>query len=231
MSYFEHFAQTPITPIGHQIVRRMARSKCALFQRHLPSKDAAILEVGPGWGDVAEILRDAGYTNYTAVEPNPTMRQQLVSRGMCVKDYVIPHLQEDDQTYDAIFMSNVFEHLNGTPEAQIFVAECRRVLRPGGILCISAPDYLHWKEDFFVGDYTHTNVTSLRRCIQLFQDYGFQAVQATYLSGFFTGIPATVVSHLVRLIFVLVPRDQVNQKWYNLKLTFSRCFLISAVKR
>ena len=48
----------------------------------------------------------------------------------------IPH---GDGTVDAIYASHMLEHLDRA-EARAFLAECRRVLKPGGILRLTVPD-------------------------------------------------------------------------------------------
>jgi predicted SAM-dependent methyltransferase len=48
----------------------------------------------------------------------------------------IPHA---DGTIDAIYSSHMLEHLDRA-EARSFLAECRRVLKPGGILRLVVPD-------------------------------------------------------------------------------------------
>jgi len=44
-----------------------------------------------------------------------------------------------DATVDAIYTSHMLEHLDRV-EARVFLAECRRVLKPGGILRLAVPD-------------------------------------------------------------------------------------------
>ncbi len=48
----------------------------------------------------------------------------------------IPH---DTGTVDAIYTSHMLEHLDRA-EARSFLAECRRVLKPGGIVRLAVPD-------------------------------------------------------------------------------------------
>ena len=48
----------------------------------------------------------------------------------------IPH---PDASVDAIYSSHMIEHLD-RGEARAFLAECRRVLRPGGVLRLAVPD-------------------------------------------------------------------------------------------
>lgn len=45
----------------------------------------------------------------------------------------------DAESADAVYHSHVLEHLR-TPDAESFLTECHRVLRPGGILRIAVPD-------------------------------------------------------------------------------------------
>lgn len=44
-----------------------------------------------------------------------------------------------DHSFDAVYHSHVLEHLS-REEAQDFIAQCHRVLKPGGILRIAVPD-------------------------------------------------------------------------------------------
>jgi SAM-dependent methyltransferase len=226
MSFFDHFAESSSTPVGERVKRRERQRQFALMQPFFPNRDCTILEIGPGMGELSEIFLNAGYRNYTAVEPNDTMRNSLAARGVITKNYRIPHLQEEENAYDAIILFDVFEHLNDTHEATIFLAEARRVLRPGGLLCILAPDYLHWKEDFFNCDFSHANVTSVRRTLQLFYNNGFRMLTYAYFSGFFMRMPATVTSHMVRLAFAFSSSNGIDKKWYKFKLNFLRKFLI-----
>lgn len=231
MSFFDHFSDSSSTRLGDWITRRTAQQEFALIRPYLPAKEAAILEIGPGMGDLAALCLAAGYRNYTIVEPNDSMRERLACTGVVAKNYLIPRLEEEDSSYDTIILSNVFEHLNGESQAGCFIAEAQRVLRPSGTLCLLSPDYLHWKEDFFNCDFSHNNVTSVRRAMQLFYNGGFHTLGYAYLSAFLTGAPATATSHLVRAGLFFADGNGMNQKLYKLKLTFLRRFLIVGQKR
>ena len=79
-------------------------------------------------------LRAVGVMNRGHVEFAAFCR----SRGIRFANAVsrIPH---SDRSVDAIYSSHMIEHLDRL-EARRFLAECRRVLRPGGILRIVVPD-------------------------------------------------------------------------------------------
>jgi SAM-dependent methyltransferase len=231
MSYFDHFANSPGTPAGNWIKQRSRQAIFSIISSSLPGRDAPILEIGPGMGELAESFLSAGYHNYTAVEPNRTLREKLETQGLRVKNYLIPRLEEADCSYAAILLVDVFEHLNDAREASEFICEARRVLKPGGILCIHSPDYRHWKEDFFNGDYSHNYITTARRCMQLFHNHGLQTLKVVYFSGFLTGTLATLTSSLARIGLFFLNGNAIDSKLYKIKLTFLRQFLVIGKKR
>ena len=226
MSYFDHFLDSPGTSLGNWIDRTSKMRICKAIRTFLPEANSNILELGSGWGDLAECFREAGYKNYVCVEPNPGLRGHLSRRGFLVKDYIVPPILEENNSYDAVILIEVFEHLNDARDVSVFMNEVGRVLRPGGIICIHSPDYLHWKEDFFNGDYTHSNVTTVRRTIQLFHNNRFSTLNYVYFSGFIAGPMATLMSHLMRFGLFFFIGNKIDSKLYKLKLTFLRQYLI-----
>lgn len=231
MSFFDHFSDPKTTRIGNWIVQRTVQTEFHLMRPFLQSPESAILEIGPGMGDLAEKFYKSGYRNYTGIEPNLKMRERLTQRGFAVRDYLVPPLKEPDNEFDFMILSNVFEHFNGTNEAITFMADAHRVLRHGGKLCILSPDYLHWREDFFNCDYTHSNVTTVRRTIQLLHNNGFNICSYAYLSGFTTGILATLLSQLTRMLFHFADSNGLDKKFYKLKATFLRRFIVIGEKK
>jgi SAM-dependent methyltransferase len=230
VSFYDHFAHASRTKLGGWIKWQTKQRELALFVAMMPKRGAAILEIGPGKGEFSELLRQAGYTNYRTVEPNAAMREELRARGFMVSDYQIPILQEPDASADAILLVDVFEHLDGPVAADQFMQEARRVLRNGGVLCLACPDYLHWGSDFFNCDYTHNNVTTVRRAQQHLYGSGFIERGHLYFSGHLTGWPATWLSLLARLSLSFARSNGMDMKAYKLKLTFLRRFWIVGQK-
>jgi SAM-dependent methyltransferase len=227
MGFYDHFAAQSATRAGRWMKRRARQRQLARIVPFLPDRRGAILEIGPGLGELADLFQEAGYRDYTAVEPNAVMRERLARRGIKTRNYRLPHLEEEDGSYDAIVLFHVFEHLNGNQEGQLFLSEARRVLRPHGLLCLLAPDYLHCGCDFYNVDYTHNNVTTVRRVSQLFQDNGFRVVDRVYFSGFFSGPLATLVSGVVRCGLFFSSGSNLSDRLYRLKTSFLRSFLIT----
>jgi SAM-dependent methyltransferase len=226
LGYYDHFAKQSTTPIGDWIKRRARQRQLALIHSLLPSSNCAILEVGPGLGELTDLFLQAGYHNYSVVEPNTIMRERLAQRGIRTKDYMLPHLDEEDNAYDALLLFHVFEHLNDTHEALVFVSEARRVLQPAGLLCILSPDFLHWQQDFFNSDFSHSNITTLRRTWQLLYNHGFRVLRHAYFSGWLTDPSASLVSHLVRIGLFFSTGNKLDDKLYKAKTSFLRSFLI-----
>jgi SAM-dependent methyltransferase len=229
MSYFNHYADSPSTLIGDYFVRKSSNYIFSTISRHL-AKTCSILEIGPGKGDLLEQFRFHGYTNYSVVEPNLVMAKELEDKGIVVNKYRIPSIQEPDDLLDAIILVNVFEHLNDASEAAYFMSEANRVLRKNGILCIAAPDYLHWKDEFFNSDYTHSNITTLRRALQLYYNHGFDIEFYSYNSAWLSGALSTIFSNFMRFSLFFANSNGFDKKLYKLKLTFLRRFLIIGKK-
>ena len=88
------------------------------------------------------------WTNIDLVAQGPSVRQYDLRRG----------LPYEDGAFDAVYHSHVLEHL--TPEeARRMLVECRRVIRPGGVIRLAVPDleeiarvYLESLEAVLVGD-------------------------------------------------------------------------------
>jgi SAM-dependent methyltransferase len=115
---------------------RAAELKTAL--RHLPRPGASILEIGGGTGFQAKLLADRGY-EVTALDilpsgPDPT-------QAFPVTGYDGRRFPLADQSCDAVFSSNVLEHLE---QPGLIHRECRRVLRPGGY-CVHLVPTAAWR--------------------------------------------------------------------------------------
>jgi len=224
MSFFDHFVEAPGTPLGNWLLIATKRQEFGFLRRYIKQEAARILEIGAGNGETAELFLKAGFRSYTAIEPNRVMRERLSRLGLKVRDYVVPDIFEENASYDVVLLEDAFEHLDTCQVAERVVAEAYRVLRPGGLLCISSPDYLHWGSDFFNCDYSHNNVTSVRRTLQILHNNGFSTVGFRYYSGFLYGPVATLMSWCVRCVFWSARGNATDSKLYKLKLTLLRRF-------
>jgi len=228
LAYFDHFATGKSTAIGDWLTSRAIELQFAFLSHHLPDeRDVEILEIGPGHGEFAARVMAAGYGNYDVVEPNSTLRAKLQTLGVRnAKSYLIPDLREADESYDAIIICDVFEHLNDAREAQRFVSEAKRVLRKGGILCILSPDLMDWKEDFYNCDFSHSNPTTVRRTHEMFMNEQLTTAGFQYSYSGFRGTIGYGLSRLVKFLTACARSEDLDYKLYKLRLNFLRRFMI-----
>lgn len=228
MAYFDHFATGRSTGIGDWLTSHAIEAQFRFLASHLPAGRAPeILEIGPGQGEFAARILAAGHRAYDVVEPNDLLRGKLEAMGIRkAKAYLIPELREADASYDAIVICDVFEHLNDAREAQRFVAEAKRVLRPGGILFILSPDLMDWKEDFYNCDFSHSNPTTVRRTHEIFLNEGLATVAHRYSYSGFEGALGFLLNRLVKASTFWATGEDLDFKPYKLRLTFLRRFMI-----
>ncbi|MFA6636819.1 MAG: class I SAM-dependent methyltransferase [Candidatus Omnitrophota bacterium] len=229
MAYFDHFAGTDISKTGRILVREKVKRQFEFLTACIDGDpgNIEVLEIGPGRGDLSKLFLERGYQNYDVVEPNIQMRQNLNKSGIReIKEYMIPHLKERDSSYDIIIAADVFEHLNDTSEAKMFIKEAGRVLKKGGILFMACPDLLDWGLDFWNGDYTHSNPTTLRRTLGLMSDNDLKICFQTYMYGCFTGIFGYLLGKGIRSLTFLSKGNSLSSKLYKLRTSFLRKFVV-----
>lgn len=93
-----------------------------------------VLEVGCGAGEQLETLRDSGWS-VTGVDFDPDAVRVARARGLEVLEGDLRDLGLPDRSFDAVVMAHVIEHV---PQPVSLLAECGRLLRPGGkLVCIT----------------------------------------------------------------------------------------------
>jgi len=114
---------------------------------HFPqSKDAAILEVGPGFGNIIQMLHEkCGYTNVRAVDISEEVvdvcNDLLPGSTELVGD-TTEFLRQHAGTYDMILLLHVVEHI---PKSDVFsfLRAVRSALKPGGKVVLEVPNAAH----------------------------------------------------------------------------------------
>ena len=112
-----------------------------LFSRFV-KKDAAIVDIGCGYGRVLKILREEGYEDLMGYDFSPRMIER--GRRECpqiafetMEEGKIPR---EDESADAAILFAVLTCIVSDESQKELVAEIRRILKPGGILYVN--DYL-----------------------------------------------------------------------------------------
>lgn len=80
------------------------------------------------------------------------------------------------EVFDVVFSKSVIEHVWN---ADNFVSECSRVLKPGGLLVLMTPDWAT-QSHFFWDDYTHVKPWTKKGLHNALRLHGFEQVSASY---------------------------------------------------
>jgi ubiquinone/menaquinone biosynthesis C-methylase UbiE len=230
MPFYDYYDDLPATEAG----RALAQAQARIVLQKLRSADPharAVLEIGPGHGSFALACAQADL-NYTALDINRHLLKRLQASGYTGVHAMAPQFPFADHSYDLAFASHVIEHSPSYRDAIAFAAEMRRVVAPGGLIALVAPDALALGIDFWNCDYSHGFPTTRRRLHQLLRDTGLVIISDEYLwgplqrqAGTFAG--STVGSQMMGRLARAVP-GQVGERLYKLRLTFARAILICA---
>lgn len=137
-----------LTPATEASVETHVRRLAAHLRRIYPHP-IDLLDIGGGTGHYKDWLARPGDT-YAIVEIDPDSHNVVTNRDRNV--YVIGNahrLPFRPASFEAICLFEVLEHLYDPLEA---MRNCARVLRPGGCLLLTAPQYWHvhgWPSDYY----------------------------------------------------------------------------------
>lgn len=115
-------------------------------------RQGRILDIGPGKGLYTKLFLQWGL-KVSCVDIDPALREFYTGLGCDFEkaDLRTGGLPHDDGTFDVIWCSHVIEHLH---DPATFLAQCKRVLRPGGHVVLRTPDLKSMGFDFW-NDPTH----------------------------------------------------------------------------
>lgn len=104
----------------------------------LPSRDAAIVDVGCAKGGFLAFLQEQGYTNLAGVDLNRDCVAFVENTlGIPATVGTVHHLPYDDRGATVLVYSHVLEHVDNLGAA---LREAWRVLRDDGVLLVEVPD-------------------------------------------------------------------------------------------
>jgi SAM-dependent methyltransferase len=144
--------------------------------RLAPGRDG-LLDVGTGSGFLLELARERGWRGVRGVEPSKDAIGKARSeiRPLIVTDVMRPGLFRGS-SFDAVTMFQVLDHM---PEPSALLEECRRVLRPGGVVLAFNHNVRAWSARLLaerspIVDVEHTYLYSPRTMRALFERAGFE---------------------------------------------------------
>ena len=160
------------------------RKRCeAVYDRlrlYCPGNEApAVLDIGACDGRMLSYLKDRlPEARCEGVEPDPRFLARVSDPRVRVRAGRAEDLDFPDGTLDFVVMSSVLEHVEGEAAG---LAEARRVLKPGGALCVIAVLPLYEKLTVLTGfkKSDHFRNYSLPELKAALERAGFAAVEAS----------------------------------------------------
>ncbi len=120
------------------------------FKSFLPSRNAAIVDVGCAKGGFLSFLKEQGYGNLLGVDINADCIDFVRNvHGIPAQTGAVQRLPLGDAQADLLVYGNVLEHVHDPPGV---LAEARRVLKSGGLLFVDLPDAARYG-DYPVSDF------------------------------------------------------------------------------
>lgn len=157
-----------------------------LYEHYLPyfpkNKDAKILDMGCGGGLFLKFCLNHGYTNVSGLDSDPSLVadiQSWIDADVITEDFLI-HLDQVEETYDAIFMNNVIEHIK-KDDLLVMLGKVKKALKPGGVFMATTGNIENpMNLGLFLRDFTHEigfTLNSLRQ-VGLMSGFDEENVQA-----------------------------------------------------
>ncbi len=134
------FNQPPAREVARR--RTVAHRRLQTATRLLGKRPAQtrLVDIGCSRGQFVGYAGEAGYTA-EGVEPAPDIAAAARALGLNVRTGLLEEQRFDDATFDAASLFEVVEHLR---EPMPLLQECRRILKPGGLLLISTGNAASW---------------------------------------------------------------------------------------
>lgn len=118
-------------------------ARAPLVQALVEARPGRVLEVGCGWGELAEwVARETG-AEVVSTDLSPRMVELSRERGLDAQLADVQHLPFDDASFDAAVAAWMLYHV---PDLDRGLSELARVLRPGGRLVAATNSAFHLQE-------------------------------------------------------------------------------------
>lgn len=179
------------------------------YRKFFPTnKDANVLDIGIGRGEMLSTMRNWGYSNYLGIDISPSTVGFCKEIGLNAKlvDNSTEYLSKNTSTYNIITLLDVLEHFK-KEDIIPFLKTARASLKDGGVLIIQVPNlqapdgYLHRYNDI-----THEVGFIEHSLAQVLLASGFNQFEIHGFEQFVFGTPIEYARRLVRAIHWLFVR-------------------------
>lgn len=117
-----------------KVIRLLRVQRCRSVERF--AKKGRILDVGCGRGDFLLLMKERGWEP-TGLELDERIESHGKKIGVDLRAGSLETVRFPDSYFEAVTFWHVFEHLRDPEWA---LGECRRILKPGGLLVVSVPN-------------------------------------------------------------------------------------------
>jgi SAM-dependent methyltransferase len=115
------------------------------FRALTKAEPGRLLDVGCGRGDLAEWFADRGWS-VAGVEPAADAARQAEKRGIEMHRGTLDDAPWPPGSFDAVTFNHALEHV---PDPQLTLQQARALLRPGGLVVVSVPNFGAWQRRMF----------------------------------------------------------------------------------
>jgi SAM-dependent methyltransferase len=115
------------------------------FRALTRSRPGRLLDVGCGRGDLAEWFGARGW-QVAGVEPAEQAARQAAGRGIDVHIGTLDDARFAPGSFDAVTFNHALEHV---PDPLVTLRQTAELLRPGGLVAISVPNFGAWQRRTF----------------------------------------------------------------------------------
>jgi SAM-dependent methyltransferase len=200
-------------PYGRQMIADLAE-----LARRLPNKVETVVEIGCGVGAGGWLFKENANAVYGIdiagfMDDDPAGRHrvddiQLMWRNLSALDsrmkfsfFQSPRLPFEDASVDAIIAYAVLEHVEPQTDVDILLNECRRILRPDGLMLIARlPRRWSWAEHVarWLGKGSHDHLWNGGSMNRSLIGAGFEVLQSDRVE-LLTSYPSVFVNRLAGL--------------------------------
>ncbi|HZP73135.1 MAG TPA: class I SAM-dependent methyltransferase [Gaiellaceae bacterium] len=166
------------------------------------AKPRRILEVGCGWGELAEWLARETGAEVVATDLSPRMVELARERGVDARLADVCGLPFEDASFDAVVAAWMLYHV---ARLDVAVAELARVLRPGGTLVAITNSAFHLQELRDLVGSGPSPSTFTRENGEAILSAEFAAVKRTDLDGRFDFDSRSAIEEYVRASISMSP--------------------------
>jgi 2-polyprenyl-3-methyl-5-hydroxy-6-metoxy-1,4-benzoquinol methylase len=170
-------------------------------------KKDSLLEIGCAFGTFClELKSRRVFNKIVGVEPTPDLAKTAKKRGIKVIEEMIEDIDlEEKELFDVVVNFEVIEHIFSPSK---FILNCKKMLKPGGILILTCPngegfDFVTLKEKCNSLDHEHLNYFNTKSLPLLLKSTGFEILEVT--------TPGELDAELVRKKILLGELDVTTQ--------------------